>query len=116
MSARTAQQMKEDVMGTEPQQLQMFEGLTPDLSEVKLSGAAPGRDVSYRIGQVVYVLVQAEVVGVTHEKRGKPEDRVLVRSHKLATEDAVVLDAKVGREMLADLLNPEGEVAGLAAV
>lgn len=82
-------------------QLPLFEGRQPDLTEVRFTGSTGGFGHAYRIGQRVYFLVAAEVVGVNHEEKGKHRD--LVRSHKLDLHTA----EPVSGEKLAELQSEE---------
>lgn len=71
-----------------PTQLPLFEGTRPDLAELKLSGAVGYQD-SKGIGESIFLVVVAKVIGVNHEEKGK--DKILVRSHKLDVDSAVVI-------------------------
>lgn len=78
-------------------QLPLFEGFQPKAATYRLTGTTGlQEDEPLEIGQTIYLLVRARVVGVNHERKGS-EGR-LTREHKLKL---------IG----ADPVDPEEEVA-----
>lgn len=75
----------------EVHQIPLFEGIQPDVSEVKISGKTGGKHRTYRIGRTVNLVVKGVVTGVNHERKGP--DGVLVRTHKVELLAAVPIPA-----------------------
>jgi len=77
----------------------MFEGARPETASLRLTGKSEERVGALAHGELVYLLVKANVAKVTH---GYDADDLLVREHTLKASNVIILDAKDGARLLTE--------------